>query len=114
MLCISYFGYLYFRNKYQYKRINPGIMKKLVLVLALAGFMGAGATPAFACEGGKCKMEHSDKDKKGKKGKKASASTESCHMKSATAEAGKTASCCAKKDAKADATKTTKETKDIK
>ena len=90
-------------------------MKKLVLVLALAGFMGAGATSAFACEGGTCKMAHSDKDKKSKKnGKKTTASPESCHMKSATAEAGKTTSCCMKKDAKADASKTTKETKDIK
>ncbi|MER2998372.1 hypothetical protein [Pontibacter populi] len=114
MLCISYFGYLYFRNKYQYKRINPGIMKKLVLVLALAGFMGAGATPAMACEGGKCKMEHADKDKKGKKDKKTTASAESCHMKSETADAGKPASCCVKKDAKADASKAAKATKDIK
>ena len=86
-------------------------MKKLVLVLAMAGFLGAGATPAFACEGGKCKMEHSDKDKSGKKGKKTAAAAESCHMKGATSEAGKTASCCMKKDAKADASKTTKETK---
>lgn len=85
-------------------------MKKLVLVLAMAGFIGAGATPAIACEGGKCKMEHTDKDKKSKKGKK-TAAAESCHMKSATAEAGKTASCCMKKDAKAEASKTNKETK---
>ncbi|MBC5773436.1 hypothetical protein H8S95_05115 [Pontibacter sp. KCTC 32443] len=85
-------------------------MKKLVLVLALAGFIGAGATPAIACEGGKCKMEHADKDKKSKKGKKA-ASAESCHMESTTADAGKTPSCCMKKDAKAGASKETKETK---
>lgn len=89
-------------------------MKKLVLVLALAGFLGAGASPAIACEGGKCKMEHSDKDKKGKKDKKATASAESCHMKPATADSGKTASCCMKKDAKADASKTSKESKEIK
>lgn len=89
-------------------------MKKLVLVLAMAGFIGAGATPAFACEGGKCKMEHADKDKSGKKGKKTAAAAESCHMKGATADAGKTASCCMKKDTKADASKTTKETKETK
>ncbi|WP_299986188.1 hypothetical protein [uncultured Pontibacter sp.] len=92
-------------------------MKRLVLALALAGFVGVGvATPALACEGGKCKMEHTDKDgktKKGKKGEKA----ESCHMTAtatsdkdgkATATAPK--SCCAKKDApKAEAAKETKE-----
>jgi hypothetical protein len=86
-------------------------MKKLVLVLAIAGFIGAGATPAFACEGGKCNMEHADKDKKGKKSKKGTASAESCHMKGATADTGKTASCCVKKDAKAEASKETKGTK---
>ncbi|MBB6610270.1 hypothetical protein H7F15_04400 [Pontibacter sp. Tf4] len=89
-------------------------MKKLVMVLALAGFMGAGAAPAFACEGGKCKMEHSDKDKKSKKGKKADATAESCHMAKPTAD-GKPAekpACCMKKDtAKADAAKDAKETK---
>jgi hypothetical protein len=84
-------------------------MKKLVLVLAIAGFMGASATSALACEGGKCKMEHTDKDKKGKKNKKATASVESCHMKSETADAGKTASCCMKKEtAKTEAAKETK------
>ncbi|MCP2044570.1 hypothetical protein [Pontibacter sp. HSC-36F09] len=75
-------------------------MKKLFLALALAGFVGAGmATPALACEGGKCKMEHAGKDGKTKKGEKAG----SCHMMEASATAkedGKsTASCCAKKDA---------------
>ncbi|MBF8962472.1 hypothetical protein I0P70_04360 [Pontibacter sp. FD36] len=92
-------------------------MKRLVLALALAGFVGAGvATPALACEGGKCKMEHTDKDgktKKGKKGEKA----ESCHMtatatsdKDIKATAAAPKSCCAKKDApKAEAAKETKE-----
>ncbi|SIQ96542.1 hypothetical protein [Pontibacter lucknowensis] len=93
-------------------------MKRLVLALALAGFVGAGvATPALACEGGKCKMEHSDKNgktKKAKKGEKA----EACHMTtaaSADAKEGKATaaapmSCCAKKDApKAEAAKETKE-----
>ncbi|SIT79510.1 hypothetical protein [Pontibacter indicus] len=89
-------------------------MKKLVLVLALAGFVGAGmATPALACEGGKCKMEHADKDGKTKKSKKGD-KAESCHMMAATTDAkdGKATasasgkSCCAKKDApKAEATK---------
>ncbi len=86
-------------------------MKKIFLALMLTGFVSAGAiNTAYACEDGKCKMEH--KDKKGKKYK----SAESCHM---TAKAGKdekgktaTASCCMKKDAtKAEASKTTKETK---
>lgn len=92
-------------------------MKKIVLALALAGFVSAGvANPALACEGGKCKMEHSDKNgktKKAKKGEKA----ESCHMTAASAEAKDSKatsaapmSCCAKKDApKAEAAKETKE-----
>lgn len=91
-------------------------MKKIVLALALAGFVGAGmATPALACEGGKCNMEHTDKDgktKKAKKGEKA----ESCHMMTAstTAKDGKATaaapmSCCAKKEApKTEAAKETK------
>jgi hypothetical protein len=88
-------------------------MKKFVLALALAGFVGAGiATPALACEGGKCKMEHADKSgKKAKKGAKA----ESCHMTTAEAKDGKATtaaapmSCCAKKEApKAEAAKETK------
>lgn len=88
-------------------------MKKLVLALALAGFAGAGiATPALACEGGKCTMEMAGKGgKKGKKGAKA----ESCQMvESASAKDGKATtaapkSCCAKKDApKAEAAKTSK------
>lgn len=89
-------------------------MKKLVLALALAGFVGAGmATPALACEGGKCKMEHADKDGKTKKSKKGD-KAESCHMVAATTDAkdGKATasasgkSCCPKKDApKAEATK---------
>lgn len=89
-------------------------MKKIVLALALAGFMGAGiATPALACEGGKCKMEHADKNGKTKKGKKAAAPGESCHMMTATAndaEKPTTAkSCCAKPEAsKAETSKETK------
>ncbi|MDO6391355.1 hypothetical protein Q4E40_14540 [Pontibacter sp. BT731] len=92
-------------------------MKRLILALALAGFAGAGvATPAFACEGGKCKMEHASKDgktKKAKKGEKA----ESCHMmaETSTPKDGKATastsekSCCAKKDApKTEAAKETK------
>lgn len=89
-------------------------MKKLVLIVALAGFMSAGATTAFACEGGKCKMEHADKDKKGKKAKKGAAA-ESCHMATnttASATDAKTTekpACCMKKDAsKTEATKDTK------
>lgn len=93
-------------------------MKKIVLTLALAGFVSAGiATPALACEGGKCKMEHTDKDgktKKASKGQKA----EACHMTAATtaakeedkARAAAPMSCCAKKDApKSEANKETKE-----
>ncbi|WP_299699750.1 hypothetical protein [uncultured Pontibacter sp.] len=93
-------------------------MKKIVLALALAGFVGAGmASPALACEGGKCKMEHTDKNgktKKARKGEKA----ESCHMTTAStaakedgkATAAAPMSCCSKKDApKAEAAKETKE-----
>lgn len=82
---------------------KPTYMKKFVLALALAGFVGAGvASPALACEGGKCKMEHTDKS--GKKAKKG-AKPESCHMTTADAKDGKatasaeTKSCCSKKDA---------------
>lgn len=85
-------------------------MKKIVLVLAIAGFIGAGTTTAFACEGGKCKMEHADKAKKGKKGKKAA---ESCQM-ATTATDNKEAkpACCMKKDAaKAETGKETKSKK---
>ncbi|MBD1396228.1 hypothetical protein H9Q13_03540 [Pontibacter sp. JH31] len=90
-------------------------MKKIVLALALSGFAGAGiATPALACEGGKCTMEHTDKNGKTKKGKKAAAKDESCHMTATagtTSEAGKTPvkSCCAKPEAsKAESGKETK------
>ncbi|MFD2244790.1 hypothetical protein [Pontibacter ruber] len=89
-------------------------MKKYVLTLALAGFVAAGiATPVLACEGGKCKMEHTNKDSKAKKGKKATAKAESCHSTettAATASAGMAGkSCCAKKDApKTEAAKETK------
>jgi len=85
-------------------------MKKIFLSLTLASLLGAGvAAPAYACEGGKCKMEHATKDGKSKKGKKG-AKAESCHMNTATAEGKK--SCCMKKDtAKADAAKETKEQK---
>lgn len=91
-------------------------MKKIVLALALAGFVGAGiATPVLACEGGKCKMEHTDKNGKTKKGKKGAAKDESCHMMataSTATETGKataTKSCCAKPEAsKAEADKETK------
>lgn len=87
-------------------------MKKLILVLALTGFIGTGATPAFACEGGKCKMEQASKNKKSKKSKKSAATAESCHMKEVTAEAGKTPACCMKKDAaKAEVSTETKEIK---
>lgn len=89
-------------------------MKKLVLALALAGFVGAGmATPALACEGGVCKMEHAGKDGKSKKSKKGD-KAESCHMMAGTATAkdGKATaaasekSCCSKKDTpKAEAAK---------
>ncbi|PKV75413.1 hypothetical protein [Pontibacter ramchanderi] len=91
-------------------------MKRLVLALALAGFVSAGvATPALACEGGKCKMEHADKDAKTKKGRKGDKAA-SCHMTAATsdakddkASAAAPMSCCAKKDApKAEAAKETK------
>ncbi|MBX0332089.1 hypothetical protein K3G39_02450 [Pontibacter sp. HSC-14F20] len=91
-------------------------MKKIVLALALTGFLGAGlATPALACEGGKCKMEHTDKNGKSKKAKKGE-KVEACHMMTAstTDKDGKIAaavpkSCCAKKDApKAEAAKETK------
>ncbi|WP_018477861.1 hypothetical protein [Pontibacter roseus] len=87
-------------------------MKRFILTIALAGFLGAGiASPALACEGGKCKMEHSDKTGKAKKGKKG-AQSESCHATTATASTSGTAaakSCCAKKDApKAEAAKETK------
>ncbi|HEY4651386.1 MAG TPA: hypothetical protein VIG72_08225 [Pontibacter sp.] len=82
-------------------------MKKLVLILAMAGFMGAGAVAAYACEGGKCKMEHAAKDKKGRKGKKAA---ESCHMATATAENKEAKpACCMKKGTAA--SETAKETK---
>lgn len=88
-------------------------MKKLVFTLALTGFLSAGtAYSALACEGGKCKMEHSDK--KGKKAKKGG-KDESCQMATAaTAKGEKSAmaapmSCCAKKDApKAETDKPTK------
>ena len=79
-------------------------MKKIVLALALAGFLAAGtATPALACEGGKCTMDHAAQTSKTKKGKKAAAKAESCHMMPAAGSeasasmAGK--SCCAKKEA---------------
>lgn len=88
-------------------------MKKLVLTLALTAFIGASAAPAFACEGGKCKMEHADKAKK-KKNKKATAVTEDCHKPeatAATADAGKTPACCMKKTEASKETKTTTETK---
>ena len=87
-------------------------MKKFVLILAVAGLMGAGtAVPSFACEGGKCKKEHTQQDNsKAKKGKKA-AKEESCHMTAAAGEktAGKTMSCCMKKEA--NSSDNTKETK---
>ncbi len=92
-------------------------MKKFVLALALAGFVGAGvAMPALACEGGKCTMEHADKNGKSKKARKGE-KAESCHMTTAVATdkdgkattAAAPMSCCAKKDApKAEAAKETK------
>ncbi len=88
-------------------------MKKIILSLALAAFIGAGTvTPALACEGGKCTMAHNDKDAKSKKGKKAAAKSESCHMTKTASAAGSTPACCMKKDgAKAETTKTIKEAK---
>jgi hypothetical protein len=91
-------------------------MKKFVLTLVLAGFACAGiATPALACEGGKCQMEHAAKDGKTKKGKITAAKGESCAMIPAavttygSSPAAATKSCCAKKDApKAEAAKETK------
>lgn len=65
-------------------------MKKIFFALATLAFMGA-AAPAFACEGGKCTMEHTAKaDKKTKKGKKAATKPENCSAASAAK------SCCAK------------------
>mgnify|MGYP003578774750 CR=1 FL=1 len=92
-------------------------MKRLVLALALAVFAGAGlATPALACEGGKCKMEHASKDGKTKKSKRGDKAGSCLKMtESATAKDGKATasasvkSCCTKQDApKADAAKETK------
>ena len=82
-------------------------MKKIVFVLAIAGFIGAGTTTAVAWEGGKCKMEHADKAKKGKKGKKAA---ESCQMATTTNNSKEAKpACCMKKDAtKAETGKETK------
>lgn len=84
-------------------------------MLAVASFIGtAAAVPAFACEGGKCTMQHSAKDgaktKKGKKG----AQEESCHMTAAATDkaAEKPMSCCMKKEAPK--TESPKETKDKK
>ncbi|WP_242918956.1 hypothetical protein [Pontibacter liquoris] len=79
-------------------------MKKIVLVLALSGLIGAAATPAMACEGGKCTKENCTDAGKAKKEKKSAKTTLS---KTADAHA-----CCKKNaTAKAEVTKTEKETK---